>query len=159
MLQYEVERSADGIHFNRLYILAPVATGGGQTYNWLDGQAATGSNFYRIRCVGIAGDIAYSSIINVKMGNPGSDISIYPNPVTNGTVGLQFTGMKKGFYQFRLISSAGQTVFTHQQYHAGVNEITFIRAGHDLATGNYILEIGGPDNVKITKMLCVGRED
>lgn len=156
ILQYEVERSADGIHFKSQAILAATATGSSQTYNWLDEHAITGDNFYRIRCTGIAGDISFSSVINVKFGKPASDISIYPNPVINATVALQFTDMEKGYYQFRLINSGGQTVFTHQQLHNGVNGNISIRFGQHIVAGNYILEIGGPDNVKITKMLRVG---
>ena len=156
MQQYEVERSTDGIHFTSKNI-QPVTgnNGGSASYNWIDNYPATGNNFYRIRCVGIGGDITNSPVINVKTGSGIGDISIYPNPVINNTIALQFTDMAKGVYQLRLLGSSGEVVFTKAINHTGSNSAQTVLLGSGIARGNYYLEISGPGDLKITKGVSV----
>lgn len=154
MLQYEVERSADGNHFGRLAI---VPAGGGEIFEWNDSQAMAGTGFYRICCVGIAGDIVYSSIVKIQSGTGPADIEIYPNPVSGGQASLHFTGMQKGFYQFRLINSSGQTAGTNRQLHTGISTTMRIRFVPEPVPGNYVLEITGPADLRISRLLMVGQ--
>jgi len=156
MLQYEVERSADGIHFSRV-ATQPATGSNSNTYNWVDEHTLTGNNFYRIRCIGIAGGIGYSTIINVKMGSTISNINIYPNPVTNNIIALQFTGMQKGFYNLRLLSSMGQALYTTTINHNGNNSTQTIMPANSIAKGNYYLEIVGPGNFKASKLVSVAK--
>jgi len=91
----------------------------------------------------------------VKIGKGSPAVSIYPNPVTNGTISLQLTDMPKGTYQLRLLNSAGQLVFTQQITHAGANGTQTITLVSGIAKGNYFLEMSGPEGWKMTKGLSV----
>lgn len=155
MLQYEVERSTNGINFTRTAIQPATGTGSSQAYNWVDEHAVTGTNFYRIRCVGIANDISYSVIISVKTGSTFSGISIYPNPVTGNTIALQFTNMPKGIYTLRLLNLMGQVMFCGTAVHNGSSGTQTITPESSMAKGNYYLEISGPGDLKTSRSVLV----
>lgn len=156
MLQYEVERSTDGINFS-MVAMQTANTGNSYTYNWADGHAATGNHFYRIRCVDIAGGISYSSIAYVKIDSDLYGIVIYPNPVTNNTIGLQFTNLQKGIYTVKLLNSMGQMLYTTPLNHNGSNSSQTITPPRMMAKGNYYMNIAGPGNLKINKLVSVAR--
>ena len=155
ILQYEIERSADGIHFVSKAIQAASAISGSFTYNWLDDQPAAGSNFYRIRCIGRGGDVSYSAVVVAKLNKRVYGIRIYPNPVTNGIFSLQFTGMAKGIYQLSILNSNGQILFTKPIKNPVNNNTQTIVPEICMPTGNYYLKITTPDAGKITKLLMV----
>ncbi|HRE65260.1 MAG TPA: hypothetical protein PKU77_15835, partial [Ferruginibacter sp.] len=76
--KYEVQRSADGQNFTG--ILQSDATNSRQyTKNDLSPLAA--DNFYRIKAIGLAGDITYSPIAKVAPEKIASLITVQPNPV------------------------------------------------------------------------------
>lgn len=161
MKNYEVERSTDGINFSK--IGTQTATGNNNqdvTYSWLDpvpvpGNAQhSGDNFYRIRGIGNSGEVKYSPVAKVTIGKILPAISVFPNPVRDKKMNLQFMGMDKGNYQLRLINSIGQAVFTRQLTHAGGNAVQTIGLPK-LAAGNYQLEIVRPDNSKEIKSMVI----
>ncbi len=162
MRQYEVEKSANGINFNRAATL-PVTGSESYTYQWLDEHAATGNlqypvdNFYRIRCAGIGGYVIYSKVISIKTGKNISGISISPNPVTNNIISLMFTNMQKGYYGLRLLKSTGQVLFTHAINHNGINGVQSVMPLSVLAKENYYLEISGPVDFKLTRLVAVAK--
>ncbi len=153
MKNYEVERSADGSAFSK--VGAQTATGNNNndiTYNWLDINPLLGNNFYRVKGIANSGEIKYSGIAKVTIGKAGSGITIYPNPVTNKMINVQFSGMDKGIYQVRLINSIGQVVFTQQLTHTGGSATKTIVLAN-VAGGNYQLEIIQPGNTATIKPL------
>lgn len=154
--QYEVERSTDGINFSRVRI--QLATGNSSsdvTYNWLDASPVTGDNFYRVRSIGLGGDIKYTTIVKVKIGKVIPVITVYPNPVINRTISVEFTGMDKGVYALRLMNAIGQVVFTQQLTHTGGSGTQTIGLGNNFAGGSYQLEIIKPDNTKTVQSLII----
>lgn len=154
--KYEVERSTDGTNFIKLATQAATGNGGSDvTYNWIDINPVTGDNFYRVRSSGISGDIKYSSIVKVKVGKGNPVITVYPNPVINKTMSIQFSDMAKGNYQLRLINTIGQTVFTQQLTHTGANGSQTVGLGTKLAAGSYRLEIIKPDNSRIVQAITI----
>jgi len=154
--KYEVERSTDGSTFAMQGMVAATGTNGSNvSYNWLDVQPITGMNYYRVRSIGAAGDIKYSSIVKVKIAADNQAITVYPNPVTNKTVSLKFTGMEKGAYLLTLVNELGQTVFSQQLVHSGVNSIQSVKFGSSIAKGNYYLRILKPDNSAVSIPLVI----
>jgi hypothetical protein len=137
--QYEVEKSLDGVHFTSMNHTH--ARGGNTTYNWLDVHAVTGDNFYRVKIVDNSGRITYSSIVKVNIGKQQPAITIYPNPVTDGIVNINFIEMPAGMYQVKIFGAAGQLVFTKQLIHAGGNAAEAIQFNRKFAQGVYQLEI------------------
>lgn len=79
--QFEVERSADAIHF--AHVATVIATGK-MNYDCIDkitGSAA-GKFYYRLRMTGVDGKIAYSNTATVKIGKNISFV-LLPNPANN----------------------------------------------------------------------------
>lgn len=154
--QYEIERSADGSAFSKMATQAVNMTSGSDAaYSWLDLNPLTGDNFYRIRSVGNSGDIKYSPVVNVKIGKEKAAINVYPNPVANRILNLQFTDMEKGIYSIRLLNTMGQVVFTQQLTHNGGSAAQSISLGKSMAGGSYRLEIIQPDNSRTAKTVSI----
>jgi hypothetical protein len=153
---YEIERSTDGINYT---IAGTQVATGSDLYSWLDVNAVTGNNFYRIRCVGNGGEITYSDFVKVWISKDDPAITVYPNPVVNQAVTLQFTGMPKGMYQVRLINITGQVVMVQQLNHAGGNALQTINIPKDITDGMYQIEIRQPGNKTMTQKLVIGEHD
>ena len=154
--KYEVEKSTDGRHFTAVATQQPIGINGANaTYNWLDVNAVTGDHFYRISSTGLSGDIKLSSIVKVTIGKGIPAIVVYPNPVVNNTVTLQFTDMPKGDYGTRLINMLGQTVQSKQLTHSGSNTTQSFAISQGIAKGNYQLQIITPAGEKLNQKIVI----
>ena len=154
--QFEIEKSTDGTNFSKVGTqTATGANGSDVTYNWLDVNTVAGDNFYRIRSMGIGGDTKYSSIVKVKIVKGNQSITVYPNPVINRTIAVQFTDMVKGVYQLRLINTIGQVVFTKHVTHSGGNASQTITLDKNISNGTYRLEIFNPDNTRTVRAIVI----
>ena len=66
---YEVLKSVDGVGFTSAAEIIANNTPVTSNYSWLDELPVAGSNYYRIKCVGVNGEINYSKIVQVFAGN------------------------------------------------------------------------------------------
>ncbi len=156
LLNYEIEKATDGVSFSTAATQAVIGVDGSDAaYSWLDLNPVTGDNYYRIRSMGVAGEIKYSNTVSVKIVKSNAVINIYPNPATGKTINLQFINMDKGYYSLRLLNIMGQVMFTQQFNHNGGNVIKSIVLGSKFVSGNYRMEITRPDNTKMTKNVFV----
>ena len=154
--RYEIERSLDG--FNFIYINAVSESGIQQeinNYNYLDKEVLpAGVYYYRIKCVSNNAAIAYSDIVMIMKSKEKNGIYIYPNPATNGKIGLQIKSMPPGNYQLRLINSIGQSVNRLYFAHGGGRALINIAYPPQLK-GQYHVEIVTPENKKILLNLLI----
>ena len=151
---YEVEKSFDGVNFTKVNnTMATGATQAGTAYKWLDLNAQPSSQYYRIRSIDRTGKVQYSSIVMVNI-NMGANLSIYPNPILNGTISLQFTNMPAGNYRMKLVTSLGETVLSKEVRHNGGTSMQIIRPGL-LARGIYQLVITHPHKTIITLQVII----
>jgi Secretion system C-terminal sorting domain len=85
---YEVERSIDGIKFEKINVLTPNG-GANNIYNIIDPNLSAIKNsgiiYYRIKQVDINGAFVYSDIKNVRLSDNGTLITTFPNPVVDIT--------------------------------------------------------------------------
>jgi len=146
MKQYEVEKSADGIQFTTMSIKAAAVNGGrSASYVTIDVAPITGYNYYRIKSVDINGKTAYTSIVKVLMGTTKQDITIVPNPITDGMIHLQLMNQPQGKYGIRLLNKLGQVIVSRQISHADGSSTELIKWDFKLAHGIYQLEVTKPD--------------
>ena len=144
--QYNVEKSTDGIQFSAIATKAPTANNGGSAvYVTKDVSPVVGYNYYRIGGVDINGKIAYTNVVKVMVDNLKPGITIYPNPITDGMIHLQFINMPEGKYKIRLLNKLGQLIVEKQITHAGGNATELIKWDYNLAHGMYQLEVTKPD--------------
>lgn len=154
--QYVVERSADGRNFTAgANVVATGNRGGDVSYVWLDATPLTGSNFYRIKSLGLNGEIKYSPVVKVLTGNILPSFTIAPNPVEGSVVNIQFKNQLQGRYTLRLLASTGETVFTSVKEHAGGNSTQVVELPSTIARGAYQLEIISPDKVREVQTLFI----
>lgn len=117
---YVVEKSIDGQLFEGVKrILLKVDGAVSQVYTWLDANANSGSNFYRIKVIEKSGAIKYSQVIKVNGNKSNSSIGIFPNPLEGNVIGVQLTNLEKGTYNIGLYSNLGQKVYSGTIDHNG----------------------------------------
>ncbi|TDH27774.1 T9SS type A sorting domain-containing protein [Segetibacter sp. 3557_3] len=149
--QYDIEVSHDGRSF--AYGGSQLATGNNMSsvsYAWADVNAKSGDNFYRVKTIEISGEIRYSSIVKVTIGKSAPAYRLYPNPVTNGVVNLQFINQPAGRFNISLVDAIGQTIVTKQVDRLTGSSTESFRLSRGLSSGKYGLVIYGPDNKKQT---------
>jgi hypothetical protein len=155
MSEYVLERSLDRINFSPLYHASAANTGATRSYSSADANYFKGDNFYRVKAIGLAGDVQYSSILKINGGGLTQEILVFPNPVSDKKVNILITAVSSGKYQLNLYNSAGsRIVLPSMQVTAGQNSQT-IELPVTLATGIYRLKITSPENISVVKTLNV----
>ena len=144
--QYEVEKSTDGIHFATIAIQAATANGGSSAvYLATDAKLVFGYNYYRIKSMDMNGKALYTNIVKVFVGSTKRDITIHPNPITDGIIHLQLVNQPGGRYGIRLLNKLGQVIQSRQIEHTEGSSTELIKWDYKLAHGIYQLEVTRPD--------------
>jgi hypothetical protein len=147
---YQVEKSPDGTSFTPPVAFIAHNNQPGSSYNWLDVQPVAGYNYYRIKSIGINGEINYSKILQVFAGNRKNGITVYPNPVANGIIHLQFSNQSAGKYVIRLINKSGQVIVAKEIQRTDNGSSTeMIPLDTYAAHGVYRLEATSPDGSQL----------
>jgi hypothetical protein len=151
--QYEVERSFDGVQFVKVATQV-AANADSSSYNWVDTKVIPGYYYYRIRSIDKKGKVTYSEKVKVLIGNGQPLITIYPNPITNGIINLQFINQPSGKYGIRLMNQLGQIIVSKQIQRTAGSDAQTITWDYKLAHGIYQLEIIQPNGeVKLIKVV------
>ncbi|MES2847481.1 MAG: T9SS type A sorting domain-containing protein [Bacteroidota bacterium] len=146
---YEVERSTDGVRFTKVYTETNVVNNDrGAAYSWVDKDPVKGFNFYRIKSTEVNGAVKYTTVVKVLFENTTPAITLYPNPLVDGTFNLYFVNEASGEYKFRLLNSAGQLIDAGKINHTATSPRETFKPKQQLLQGNYILEITKPDGTK-----------
>ncbi|CAN5800283.1 hypothetical protein BH11BAC3_BH11BAC3_33550 [soil metagenome] len=145
---YEVEKSTDGSNFTKVNTQSATTSSTTATYNWLDKNAATGDNFYRIRNIDLDGSTGYSKVVKVGFEKEKGGMVVYPNPVKNAVISLQLNDKLQGQYNYRLLNSVGQVLLTGSIDHLGGNVNQKIKLNNQITKGVYHLEVTETDNSK-----------
>ncbi|MES2431957.1 MAG: T9SS type A sorting domain-containing protein [Bacteroidota bacterium] len=151
--KYEIERSADGNNFilvgTKPAVINSVAT---NAYSWIDQNILQGNNFYRIKIYDLNGSVKYSPIIKVNVGKAIESINVFPNPVKNNTINLQFVNQPKGEYQVRILNQAGQEVYKTSLTAEVGTETYSLKLQNKLPKNIYQLEIMNGIIKKVQKL-------
>ncbi len=77
---FDVERSNDGVHFEKLDFVASLGNSDNkQRYSFID-KIHNRINYYRLKQIDIDGKFEYSKTINVNAALESDEVRIYPNP-------------------------------------------------------------------------------
>jgi len=143
---YELEKSVDGRSFTKIYSAAATkGTNATAAYNWLDTKAAVGDNYYRVKVIGKSGTFSYSNIVNVNLVAAKTGFSVFPNPVSDGIIGLKMRNVAAGNYSIKILSNDGKLMSQELVKHAGGSSSKNLTSASKLASGTYQVEITGPD--------------
>lgn len=161
IVQYSIEKSVDGRIFNTAGTAPATAYGEKEkVYSWLDSRldAATlnSNTFYRIKSIGINGDIKYSSIIKFTTGSVKSSITISPNPIQGNRFTIQFSKSVIGRYNIMLLGIDGKLLYSSFIQHPGDNASFPLQLPAALAKGTYILNVISPDKTRQSQVVVIG---
>lgn len=135
---YEVEKSSNNKNF---FSVATVEAVGKKNYSFLDAEIFSKTTYYRIKIVGLNGEVKYSRIIMVK-STSGAEVSVYPNPVVNN---LFIAGLR-GISDIRIVNEKGEAV---KQMKTLANSISVDVS--KLTAGFYVITILGENESVKTK--------
>ena len=152
MMNYEVQKSADGIAFEASHVTAALNSGSA-SYGWTDTKATSGTNYYRIKSVSKDGKISFSAVVKVNVGKITPIIAVAPNPVVNGTIHLVFTNEPVGNYTITISNQLGQVVLSREILHSSLSSTEDI-SGNNITKGIYNLSILKPcGNKEVMKVV------
>jgi len=153
VVNYDIERSTDGIQFTSIATLKAMHNDGSQgDYIFTDERPLNGVNFYRIKATETSGKVAYSLIVKINAAAMQSGLTISPNPVNDGVLNFQASSLTPGVYQLLIRNAAGQIV--HKQTLRSVgNAFSQTLLLNNLKAGMYYMEISGAS--KISKQFIV----
>ena len=127
---------------------ATTNSGRAASYIVADALPVEGYNYYRVKSVDMNGKTAFSNIVKVLMGSIKQDITIYPNPITDGVIHLQLTNQPQGKYDIRLPNKIGQVMISKQINHTEGSSTELIKWDYNMAHGLYQLEVSKPDGTQ-----------
>ena len=141
--KYEIEKSADGIHFSKISTQTPIGNDGrNYNYYYYDASPFNGFNFYRIHSVGNSGDEKFTSIVKVWYENQKPQFIVSPNPVFDNIIHVTFINQPSGVYTLNFYNAAGQLMITKTLTHSVSTNFNYeIKSLQILAAGNYTLKI------------------
>ncbi len=132
---YEIQRSTDGINFNKLLEIA------GQnlsSYSFIDNNLPGRSIvYYRLKMIDIDGKFSYSKTIAIRLNNNFSNAVVYPNPTTRSlSIKLNEALESKSILQVTDISGR---IVKQQNISAGLSTIDM--DVYHFSQGRYFIKI------------------
>lgn len=150
--RYTIERSADGAGFTGIIT---TAANNSRAYTKNDISPLADDNFYRIKATSIGGQVQYSAVVKVAPLQPTKSISVYPNPVVNKTMQVQFSNQEKGSYRLQLSNKLGQVVYSGTVILSSNNVIKAVRLDNSVSAGIYQLRIVNENGKAMTEQVII----
>ena len=133
--QYDVERSTDGIHFNKI---GQVAGQNLANYAFPDNNLPKNSMlYYRLNMIDLDGRSRYSKIITIRLDNSFSDAVVFPNP-TAGDLHIKLNEALQANSRLQITDITGRIV---QQQSVSANELSIDIDIQKLSAGRYFIKI------------------
>jgi hypothetical protein len=152
---YVIERSADGISFASIGNKMALGNALSATYEFIDVSPIIAVNYYRIKSIGILGEINYSKIVKVSIEKTISPLTISPNPVnSNHEMTLGVNELSSGKYDVALYDFSGRKLFTTIWNKTNNNNQFKIQLPSSLPAGEYRLCINN-DNNKLCESVLI----
>lgn len=152
---YEIERSDNGRQFAT--VGQKTATGNNSSranYSWLDINFTGSIAFYRIKAVDIDDKYTFSLIVKISLSQPGPELTLYPNPVTNNRISFQSGSINQGQYKLAVYDMSGRNIYCRTFSHQGGVISQSIQLPASVVPGVYSLQIAG-NNLNRTKTFVI----
>jgi hypothetical protein len=153
---YEIERADDGLNFITLGSQQPLSNNGlSYEYSFNDVAAKANANYYRVKAISNDGQIQYSKIVKLDALNTENTIFVYPNPVKDNFINIQFENNLTGLYSIMLSDIAGKNIF-NKNYNISVNKGSIkVVLPKKTVSGNYLLKIIQPNGDIWTQLILI----
>ena len=153
--RFEIERSTGSSNYIKTgTVTQPVLLHVQQSFSATDDISNINSDiiYYRLKVIGVAGEIKFSNIISVRKNNSGIDITISPNPA-NYVFTVSFYAVKNSEVSIWLFDNTGKTVLNKkQQVVKGFNDIA-IPDLYKYSNGIYDLKIIFNEKTIVKKLM------
>lgn len=137
---YVIERAINADNFSAIGSLEAKKAG---KYAWVDNAPNSGVNYYRIKALENDGKLSYSNVIKISTDKANTSVAVYPNPVSNGKLNVQVSGINKGNYTANFYNMNGALVHTTVIVSEGTTIARTIDLPATVKTGNYSAGNGG----------------
>lgn len=148
---FSVERSSDAQNFSSITTIkgqgnsnAPV------NYEYVDNQALSGLNYYRLKAIDFDGYTEYFNVIAVYVPATEKMVQVYPNPVLGKKVNIHIYSKDQKQLEMAVQDLSGKTLFK-RQLQIGWNEVPL---HSEIETGTYTLTVKG-DGINHTQLLIL----
>ena len=156
IVQYDVEKSTNGTTFTKMNTnLVKGNNNAANNYIWLDGNAQTGDNIYRVKMLGKDGSTKYTDNVRVAIAAINTGISIYPNPIKEGKINIQMGNQPSGNYNLSITNNNGQVIYTGTIQNNSNKSNFLINLNTNADKCIYNLQITTPQNKITTQKLIV----
>jgi hypothetical protein len=154
--EYLIERSTDGNSFSTIgsvaYQSKPSFSINQYSYEDQNANPVNGNLYYRIKSVGVFGQVIYSWVVSAKLNSVSGGVSVYPNPVNTTTL-VSFPAAAQGEVSLKLFDIRGNLFWqTQYQANAGMNSMQ-INAFRTVPNGVYLLEVSDGQTPVTTKIM------
>ncbi|MGB8193865.1 MAG: T9SS type A sorting domain-containing protein [Chitinophagaceae bacterium] len=108
---FEIERSADGLNFEKIGSVPATNFANGAAYAFKDQSPLASYNYYRLKIIDEDGKYSYSTIVvlNIKKHTALTSV-LYPNPSPNGVVSISINGKLSGVCVVNIVDMNGREV-------------------------------------------------
>jgi uncharacterized protein (DUF1501 family) len=150
--RFIVERSVNGIDFTLVNTVVNTTNNSKQKYNYKDSRINASVVYYRIKGISKQGELSFSKIATLKNGNK-QDVRVYPNPVRNRIINIEFLSSINEKVEISIFGTLGEKLFYNQTNPRGNRVITFKVPNHFDVKTLYILNIVYGSTVVNEKLL------
>ena len=110
---FVVERSVNGLHFQTVKTVQNVKDTPIEQYIYLDPRINSKEVYYRVKGISKRGEIVYSGIVKLTNSSR-QEVRIYPNPVTNYTLNLEFLSVVREQVSITIFGTKGEKLYYNQ---------------------------------------------
>jgi hypothetical protein len=110
VLNYEIGRSTDGVHFT---VVGKIAATNAGKYSFTDKSVPAGKLFYRVESIDVSGKTAFTPIVVVSTTQKQFAITVTPNPFQQN-LQLQILSSKTQTAEVRIFGAAGKLYQNYQ---------------------------------------------
>lgn len=112
--QFLIERSVDGKDFSIINSLNNYSGNVNETYTYRDERIRTDEVFYRVLCVTKQGESQYSNTVKLVSGAVVQVMRVYPNPVVNHVINIEFLQQVRDYVEIELYGPHGERLYYDQ---------------------------------------------
>jgi len=140
---FEVQRSTDASSFMDIdQVAASQSSDQIHNYSYNDNLGAINTSvvYYRLKIVDANGKFSYSKIVSVRLGEPSTKISIYPNPASDFAV-VNLYSDKQAVAMMKLMDDSGKQLLYQSYTINNGNNSLMIDKLTNLPKGIYIVQV------------------
>jgi uncharacterized repeat protein (TIGR01451 family) len=151
---FEVERSTDGLHYQKIGNVMAANSPVGANYAFKDPLPAAGYNYYRLKIVDEDGRFVYSTIVRINVRAASVlTLTVYPNPSPTGIVSLSVHGTINAIATLDVLDMSGRPVMLRNLGKLVADSYSTTLNLGTLQAGTYMIRWKSGDDVLMSRVI------